>query len=236
MCTPILIASAALAVGSAVANTIASNSQASARNDVLAAERIRQTGYNAETAALNNQSRDRYVNFVPQQDATAARLGDVLATRVNDPNSSAASVLPSSTSAVVNQDTARQEGAAQTYVDQQAGALAKMRSFGDLLGEISTKQGRDAAQIGQIGGFKQASNGLVPLELDNSQHAGDGWHLLGDILGGLGSVGTSAGINGNNFLTDLFAPKAATVGVAAARGVTPFRLSSVGGGAALGVT
>ncbi len=145
-------------------------------------------------------------------------------------------MLPSSTSSVVNQETAKKEGEAQQYVDQQAGALAKMRAFGDLLGEISTKQARDASQIGQIGGFKQASQNLVPLELDNAQHAGDGWGLLGDVLGGLSSVGVSAGINGNNFLTNMFAPKAAAAGLNVAGGVARPALTSLASGAAYGVS
>lgn len=111
-----------------------------------------------------------------------------------DPNQTTGTILPSSSSPVVNQETAKQEGKAQQYVDQQGTALANMRSFGDLLGEISTKQARDASQVGQIGGFKQASNGLVPLELNNAQHAGDMAQFIADILQGGSRIATSAGI------------------------------------------
>jgi hypothetical protein len=170
---------------------------------------------------------------VPQEQARAAQLGDVLATRVGgDPNTTTGTELPSSSSSVVNQEIGKQNGKAQGYVDQQGGALANMRSFGDLLGEISGKQARDASQIGQIGGFKQGSSNIVPLELDNSTHAGDGWKLLGDILGGLGSVGVSAGIGGGNPLSSLFAPKAAVAGANVARAAAPFNPAYVG----LGVT
>lgn len=223
MCTPILLAGAALAVGSAVANTVATNQQTSARNDVLAAERIRQNSYNAETTALNNQSRDRFVNFVPQQQQRAAQLGDILATRVTpDPNTTTGTVLPSSTSSVVNQEQGKQEAKGQAYVDQQGAALANMRSFGDLLGEISTKQARDAGQIGQIGGFKQASNNVVPLELDNASHAGDMTKFIADILAGTGDLAISGGAGapgGNWWTNNLFAPKAAVAGADIAGGV-----------------
>lgn len=199
MCTPILLASAALAVGSAVANTVARNEQTRARNDVLAAERIRQSGYDAEAAALNNASRERYVDFVPQQDAQAARLGEILSTQVApDPNSAAGTVMPSSSSNVVNQELGKQRDKAQAFVDQQAGAKADMRSFGDLLGNISINQARDASKVGQIGRFKIGSNNIMPLELGEAAKAGDGWLLLGDILGGASSVGVSAGVNGAN--------------------------------------
>ncbi len=132
----------------------------------------------------------------------------MLAQRINDPNSGAAGVMPSSTSDVVNQETGKQEAKAQGFVDQQTGAMADLRSFGDLLGETSRLQGRDASKIGQIGSFKQGSAGVVPLELDNASHAGDNWNLLADILGGAGSVGVSAGINGGSSkLAGMFAPK-----------------------------
>jgi hypothetical protein len=207
MCTPILLAGAALAVGSAVANTVATNQQTSARNDVLAAERIRQNNYNAETTALNNQSRDRFVDFVPQQQQRAAQLGDILATRVTpDPNTTTGTVLPSSTSDVVNQEQAKQEAKGQAYVDQQGTALANMRSFGDLLGEISTKQARDASQVGQIGGFKQASNNVVPLELNQAQSAGDMAKFIADILQGGSRVATSAGIGAPAATGSAFTP------------------------------
>jgi hypothetical protein len=208
MCDPVTIAGIALSAASVVTSQVAAGEQTRARDSVLAAERIRQNQFDQQAQALNQHSQDSYVNFVPQQEAKAASLGDTLAQRVNDPNSGAAGVLPSSTSSVVNQETAKQEGNAQGYVDQQTGATAKLRSFGDLLGEKSLLQGRDASQVAQIGGFKQGSAGVVPLELDNASHAGDNWNLLADILGGGGQVATSAGINGGSSkLASMFASK-----------------------------
>lgn len=204
MCTPILIASAALAVGSAIAHTVANNQQQNARNDVLAAERIRQHGFDAEIQPLQDESRDRYVDFVPQMEQKAASLGDYLGSRVDDPNASAGSDLPSSSSALVNREIVNQKDKAQHYVDQQTGALANMQSFGDLLGDISIGQARDASKIGQLGGFKASSVGLVPMELDNSQHAGDFANFLGDILGGVSNVGVSAGIYPQNSISRFF--------------------------------
>lgn len=164
---------------------------------MLAAERIRQSGFDQQTAALNNQSQDRYVGFTPQMQERAATLGDVLNSRVApDPNSTAPSALPSSSSGVVNQEVGKQRGEAQAYVDQQTGALADMNSFGDLLGEISLMQGRDASQIGTIGGFKRGSQGIVPLELSEAAKAGDDQRLFADLLGGAGSIATGYGIGG----------------------------------------
>ena len=216
---------------------MARNAQSRARNDVLAGERIRQSGFNNQTQAINEGARERFVDFVPQQEATAARLGDELATRVApDPNSTAGTIMPSSDSGIVNQEIDRKRGEAQAYVDQQGGALADMRSFGDLLGGISNSQARDAGKISQIGGFKQASNNIVPLELSEAAKAGDGWLLLGDILGGLSSVGTTAGINGANPFGSMFAPKPGAVGSGFAGGVVPLNPRLAAGGVSLGVT
>lgn len=185
---------------------------------MLAAERIRQQGYDQQTAALNNQSQDRYVGFEPQMQDRAATLGDYLSSQVApDPNSTAPSALPSSSSNVVNQEVAKQRGDAQASVDQQTGALADMRSFGDLLGEVSLLQGRDASQIGTIGRFKQGSQGIVPLELNQAQKAGDNSRLFADLLGGAGSIATGYGIGGGtSALASMFAaPKAAASAVKA---------------------
>lgn len=197
MCDPVVLAGLALSAGSAVVNSMAATEDAKARDSVLASERIRQRGYDQETAALNNQSQDRFVGFEPQMEAKQQSLGDYLSSRVApDPNSAVPSALPSSSSGVVNQETEKQRGAAQGYVDQQTGAMADMRSFGDLLGEISLLQGRDAGQIGTVGGFKRGSQGVVPLELNQAATAGDGMRLFGDILGGAGSIATGYGIGG----------------------------------------
>lgn len=141
-------------------------------------------------------------------EAKAATLGDYLGSKVApDHNSAAPSPLPSSSSAVVNQETDKQRAAAQGYVDQQSGALANMKSFGDLLGGISLLQGRDAAQIGTIGGFKRGSQGIVPLELNQAAKTGDDMRLLGDILAGAGQVATGYGIGGGTRnLAEMFMP------------------------------
>lgn len=210
MCDPLLIAGIALSAGSIVANQVATGEQTRARDSVLAAERMRQNAFDQQAQALNTQSQDRYQDFAGQQTARAASVGDYLhSTVAPDPNTGAGTVMPSSKSDVVNQETKKQDAAAQGFVDQQTGAMASLRSFGDLLGETSRLQGRDASLIGQIGGFKQGSNNVVPLELDNASHAGDGWLLLGDILGGGGQIATGAGINGGwNSLAGMFGTKA----------------------------
>jgi hypothetical protein len=194
MCTPILIASAALAVGSAVANQVAHNDQVNARNDVLREERLRQERFDSRIFDTNTDARERFVGFEPAMAERGDTLGDMLGAQVApDPNTSTGTILPSSSSTVVNQETANQNDAAQQYVDQQSDALGNMKSFGDLLGETTRGVGRDASKVNMLNSFKLGSSGVVPFELDKAAEAGEGWRFLGDILGGLGSVGMTAG-------------------------------------------
>lgn len=209
MCDPITIAGIALTAGSAVVNSMAAGADARARDSVLAAERIRQNRYDQETTALNTTSQDRYVGFEPQMTERAGNVGDYLSTQLPDPNADTPSALPSSQSGVVNQEREGQMDEAQGFVDQQTGALSDLRSFGDLLGSISLLQGRDAAQIGSIGGFKRGSQNVVPLELNEAGKAGDNSRLMADIMGGVGSIATGYGINGGSAsIANMFGTKA----------------------------
>lgn len=196
MCTPLIIAGLALTAGSMVVNSIADNQVNNARNDVLHAEALRQRGFNREVDTINTQSQDRYQGFGDAQQERAGELADLFASDVGDPNT--AGVLPQSSSNIVNQETDRQMGDAQAYVDQQSGALANMRSFGDLLGEKSLMQARDAGKVGQLGGFKQGSQAVMPYELDDAGKAGDNAKFFADLLRLGGTVATGSGISGGN--------------------------------------
>lgn len=199
MCDPMTIAGVALSGASALANSSAASSAASARNKALAAERERQAGLDAEMNALNATSRDRYVNFEGQQEAKGQALGDYFkgqAQPQDEVNASAA--LPRSNSGLVVAEENRARGEAREFTNQQGEALGELRSFGDLLGGISRLQARDAASVEQLGGFKKGSSSILPYELDAASQKGAGAKMLGDILGGAGSIATNAGINGGS--------------------------------------
>lgn len=203
MCTPSILAGIALTAGSMVANNVAQGQIDNARSEVLATEARRQSGFNREVEQLNTQSQDRYVGFEPQQEQRATELADMFATDVTDPNN--ASVIPGSSSNIVNQETDARVGEAQDYVDQQSGALAEMRSFGDVLGSTSLLQARDATKVGQVGGFKQGSQGVVPYELDDAGKSGDGMKMFADVLRIAGTTMTGAGIGGGGgSIADMF--------------------------------
>lgn len=229
MCDPLTIAGLALTAGSTVANYAANQQIEAARNDALAAERIRQNTLNQEADALNLTSQNRYQDFVGQQEAKSAELGDYFAGQ-SVPEPEVGSGLPSSSSSIVVQEEDRQRDKARDFTDRTGKALGELRSFGDLLGSVSRGQARDASLIGQIGGFKMGSSNVVPYELDEAGRAGDGMKLFGDILGGLGSVGTMAGLSGGN-LFGFGAVNPATVSATAAASRSPgLRLGSLYGG------
>lgn len=195
MCDPLTLAGLALTAGSTVANTVAQNRVASARNDALAAERIRQGGLDREAEALNAQSQDRYQNFEGQQEQKAAKLSDYFKSQ-DVPEPSAEAALPVSASNLTVQEENKQRGKAQDFTNRTGEALGNLRSFGDLMGGLGRMQARDAAQIGQIGGFKQGSSAVLPYELEAANEKGAGLRLFGDVMGGLGGVSTMAGLSG----------------------------------------
>ncbi|MCW4115674.1 hypothetical protein NPA31_011935 [Aurantimonas sp. MSK8Z-1] len=176
---------------------MAAGKAASARRQVMTAERARQESYDREAQALNTQSQDRYEGFTDQQQDKATDLGDYFAAQTVDPGgANAASVLPASASNITIQEENGQRGNARQFTQGQGQSLGRLRAFGDLLGSIGRDQARDASQIGILGGFKQGSSSITPYEMDAASHAGDGLKLFGDILGGVGSLATSAGLGG----------------------------------------
>lgn len=195
-----------MTVGSTVANSIAANQQAKARNNALAAERTRQGALDRENEALNLTSRERYDDFGTQQEERGSKLADYFteneAATVDANQQAATQMLPTSGSDITVREEQKQSGLAKAFTDQQGQALGQLRAFGDLLGGIGRDQARDASSIGQINSFKRGSSGILPLELEAANTKGSGARMFGDILnlggsalaGGLGSGGGGLGI------------------------------------------
>lgn len=183
------------------ANSAANSRVNSARNNALAAERTRQAALDREAAAYNAKDQASYQNFEGQQADKAQKLGDYF-TQASTPSAAqpagAATETMPDASGIVVAENAKQLGRAKAYTDQQGRALGQLRSFGDVMGDLARDQARDAGYIGQIGGFKKGSAGIVPYELDAASHAGDGMKMLGDLAGGFGSIGISAGLKGGS--------------------------------------
>jgi len=223
LCDPVTLAGIALTAGSTVANTIAQSNVQRARNDALAAERIRQKGYDRETTALNTQSQDRYTNFGDQQAAKATELGDYFAGQqagnAANAGEQAAAVMPETSSDITVQEEAKQRAKARDYTDKQGEALGNLRAFGDVLGGIGREQARDASLIGQIGGFKKGSSDVLKYELEAANQAGNGAKLFGDLLGLGGSLATSAGLSGKFGASAPVVTSSPTGSMAAARAI-----------------
>lgn len=198
MCDPLTIAGLALTAGSTVAGMQAQRQTDDARAAAMQRDAARQETLDREAAALNEASRDRYKNFQGEQQERSKSLGDYLVGRdaagQAPPVDAPAEAMPTSASNIVTQEQAKQTAKAKAFTDQQGEALGDMRSFGDLLGGISRDTARDAGYLNQTLGFKKGWAGVLPYELEAANQKGAGLRMLGDIMGGLGSVGISAGL------------------------------------------
>lgn len=188
MCSPLGIAGAALTGGSALANHHARSREVAARDTVLADERKRQQGFDKDARGVNRGALDLFRGWRGQQDARATRLGDFFARPVAE----GGGVLPQTSSTLVGGEIDRQMAGAAARHAQQSDALGRMRAFGDLLGEVGTKQAHAALNLDQIAGFKRGSANVVPMELQQAQRAGENARLLADVLGGGGQVAAGA--------------------------------------------
>ena len=200
MCDPLTIAGIALTGGSLAANTIANNKIQNARNDVMAAERIRQNRFDQEADALNAQSQNRYLDFEGQQGDRASELGQYFADQQIDAgNQNAAAsdqmLVPQSGSDIVVREEAKKRDEARDFTNDLGMKLGNLRAFGDVMGTIGREQAKDASLIGQINKFKMGSQGVVPFELEGANSAGSGMKLLGDVLGLAGNLTMTAGLS-----------------------------------------
>lgn len=209
MCDPLTLGGIALTVASTGANYFAQQQANDARSGALAAERIRQQGLDQEAAALNATSQDRFEGFQDKQQERAQSLTDMF-TQQRAELPPAAAAMPASSSNLVVQNETRERGEARDRTNQVGAALGNLRAFGDVLGETSRLQGRDASQVGQIGNFKRGSSNILGMELDAASQAGSGLRTLGDVLGGLGRIGVAAGLGGAPASASNFVPNAAS--------------------------
>lgn len=194
MCDPMTIAGAALSAASAAANAAAQAKVQRARDDAMAAERIRQNSLDKEADALNLKSQDNYQDFEGKQDETSAKLADYFTgQQVAEPTPEVA--LPTTSSNITVQEEAKQRAQAKDFTNKTGTALGELRSFGDLLGQNSRLQARTGMEIGQIGGYKRGSSNVLSYELDAANSKGQGLRTFGDILGGLGGIATNAGLS-----------------------------------------
>lgn len=165
-----------------------------ARDEAMGAERIRQRGLDQEASAVNAKSQDSFEGFEGQQADRSSSLADYFTGQeVPAPTTDAA--VPATSSNITVQEVGKQKTKAKDFTNRTGEALGEVRSFGDLLGDKSRLQARNAGLIGQIGGFKRGSSEIVPYELEAANTKGNALRLFGDVMGGAGSLATTAGLS-----------------------------------------
>jgi hypothetical protein len=191
------------------ANSIGAKRQDKALADTMAAERLRQKRYDDESFALNAAGQERAA-AVPEQIETR---GDELAAMFGAPGEAPAEPIistPASSSNIVTSREGAEMGKSKAFTDQRAGALGGLRAFGDVLGDVSRMQGRDAGQLGLIGSMRRGSQSILPMELEAAQGVGGNWRLLGDLLSAgsmFAGTGAGAGLFGEGgTITNMFNP------------------------------
>lgn len=189
MCDPITLTAVALQAGSSIANGMAERDAAKARSSALAAERTRQGGLEARQRALSDQSQQEMEGFTGDQQERTAGLEQYFQEPVaSDANAEAGMVAPGGTSSITVREMNKQSGAATDRTNQSAADLARMRSFGDLMGDRMRGIQRNSGAIDQLTGFRGGSTDALAFELDAASQKGAGKRMIGDLLGGAGSI------------------------------------------------
>lgn len=202
MCDPVT-ASIALTVAGTASQAAAANQAKKAMQGAQAAERIRQKGYQDESAAVQAGSETRMSKAnqdMGQAEAEAARNVDYAA-------ANAAAQAPvalkganlagdQSANAVIASENARAGQQALGYAGQQGNAKAALKGFGDLQLGNALANARAMEQQRQLGNFMQGSSGVLGLEMDEASQKGAGLKTLGSLLstaGGIAGMGAGAG-------------------------------------------
>lgn len=168
--------------GSILANSMGARQADRATASAMAAERLRQKRLDEEAYALNNAGRDRYSDFQGKQEDRKVDLTDEYNAALDSAPARPVAALPQSSSNLVVSNDASEAGKARAEAEDNSARRGALGSFGDLFGDISREQGRDAGVLGMIGGFKRGSQGVLPLELEAAAQKGKGWMMLGDLL------------------------------------------------------
>lgn len=116
--------SVALSAVSTDVNYAAQAKVQKARDDAMAAERIRQNTLDQEAEAVNLGSQDRFTDFEGQQDERGLKLADYFqGQEVAEPDATAA--VPTSSSNITVKEEAKQRGQAKDFTNSTGAALGE---------------------------------------------------------------------------------------------------------------
>lgn len=227
---PFLLA-AALMAASAGANYIGSKKAQGAQQDAMQAERIRQKKYDKQAYQTNDKSRERYKDFEGQAAQQETSLADLYA---QDAPEAPIATMPTSSNISVARG-AEEMGKAKAETDDRGRRRAALMSLGETFGGIDRGLSDDFSHLNQIDSFRRGSQGVLPLELEEAQNAGNGWRLAGDILGGVGSIASMGALTGAEIpgLPGIFAGSAPIAAGGAMRPMPRPKPGAVGGGGLL---
>lgn len=169
-------------VGSVGLNTLAAKKREDAINAAHMAERMRQQKIDREAEIVNAQGRDRYEDFSEQQGERKGTLADIYKQATESAPAEPMSAPPPTSSNLVVQSDAAQRAETEADATDKAERRAGFRSFGDLFGDITAAQARDAGDLTMLRGFKRGSQSVLGSELNAASQKGSGMNLLADLF------------------------------------------------------
>lgn len=194
MCDPLTLVGLAASAGGVALNSAAQSRVNAARDSAMDAEKMRQLKLSREANSVNAKSQDRFKKFKGAQNEKAGKLQDYYSSQ-DVPEPSKETALPTTNSDITVAEETKQRDQASALTDRTANALGELRSFGDVLGDKSLLQGRDATKAGQLASFKEGSSAVLPFELEAANQKGEGLRLFADLLGGAGGLAMSKGLS-----------------------------------------
>lgn len=183
----------------------------------VAAERDRQQALTGQANTSLQHEQGLYDNTPGQMATKQQTLADFFNTNssglpTGGPTSPNA--MPASTSAATLADATGKMARVGAYNTQQNGALAGLRSFGDVWSDAGRGAMQDKSHLGNIMNFKAGSKALLPGEIapayqltppptptanfDQFYSQPQNSNLFGTIAKGVGGIGTAAGLSGWN--------------------------------------
>jgi hypothetical protein len=196
MVAPLLLAGGLAEIGSMGLNALAQGQIDAARNNAIQQELQRQSRWDSQISGLQDKNLAAYGGVPAAMPGRATQVADFYKATGGDLPSSGptAGVMPPITNKAVAGQGAQQMNKVALFNGQQNGALANLRSFGDVMGGAARTNAINNGVIAGIGSMKAGSSSILPLELQSANNAGNGLKSFADILGGLGKVGVSAGL------------------------------------------
>jgi hypothetical protein len=196
MVAPLLLASGLAEIGSMGLNALAQDKINAARNSAIQQELQRQGRWDSQIAGLQDKNLQAYGGVPASMPGRATNVADYYKATGGDLPSSGptAGAMPAIVNPALANESKVTMGKVNAFNNQQGGALANLRSFGDMMGGAARTNAINNGVIAGINSMKAGSSSILGQELQSANNAGNGLKSFADILGGLGKVGMAAGL------------------------------------------